>query len=420
MFACLHAPGNASLLLECAAYFSPLIEETSPDTIVFDVRGLRSLYGSPEKLAEEIERRVGIDANLAIAANPDAAAHAARGIRGVTIVSPKRAAAILAPLPVYLLGGSPEFARTVDLWGIRTFGELAALPVLGVASRLSEEGAHMQQLARGAGRRQLRLIDTPLVFIEEVDLEDSIKDLEPLLFLLAQMIEKLCVRLRFHALSTNEIRLRLRLERALENQALEHCLVLRPPVPILKQKILLKLLQLELREKPPQAAVERIYLEMMPVRPRTTQHGLFLPAAPEPEQLEITLARIRGLVGVDNVGAPEMLDTWRTDAYQMSVLAIRAEETPAPLRPKLALRRFRPPCPAQVWCTGEGKPARIISSIADGRVVACAGPWRTSGDWWSGEEWDRQEWDVEIQGVSVSRVVQDCLVGRWFVEGNYD
>src|SRR6185312_10427195 len=102
MFACLHAPGNALLLLECAAYFSPLIEKTSPDTVIFDVRGLRSLYGSPEKLAEEIQRRIGINANLAIAANPDAAAHAARGIRGVTIVSPKRAASILGQLPVYL------------------------------------------------------------------------------------------------------------------------------------------------------------------------------------------------------------------------------------------------------------------------------------------------------------------------------
>src|ERR1700759_90505 len=101
MFACLHAPGNAALLLECAGYFSPLIEETSPDTVVFDIRGLRSLYGSPVRLAEEIQRRVGIEANLAIAANPDAAVHAARGLRGVTIVAPKRAASILAPLPLY-------------------------------------------------------------------------------------------------------------------------------------------------------------------------------------------------------------------------------------------------------------------------------------------------------------------------------
>lgn len=418
MFACLHAPGNAALLLECAGHFSPLIEETSADTVVFDVRGLRTLYGSPGKLADEIQRRVGIDANLAIAANPDAAVHAARGLRGVTIVAPKQAASLLAPLPIYLLGGSPEFARTVDLWGIRTFGELAELPALGVASRLSEEGAHMQKLARGLGRRQLRLIETALVFIEEMEPDDGLDSLEQLLFLLAQMMERLCLRLRFHGLSTNEVRLRLKLERAPE-----HCVVLRPPVPIVKHKVLLKLLQLELREKPPQTFVERIHLEMMPVRPRTTQYGLFVPPAPEPEQLEVTLARIRGLVGAENVGAPEMLDTWRTDAFRMGALTVRVTTdmvAPAPLRPKLALRRFRPPCPAQVWCTCDGKPSRIFSSMAGGRVVACAGPWRTSGDWWSGEEWDREEWDVEIGDVSVSRVVQDCFVGRWFVEGNYD
>src|SRR5262249_10245993 len=88
MFACLHAPGNLPLLLECAGHFSPLIEETSPDTVVFDVRGLGRIFGPPEQIAIAIERRVGIDASLALAANPDAAVHAARGFRGVTILPP--------------------------------------------------------------------------------------------------------------------------------------------------------------------------------------------------------------------------------------------------------------------------------------------------------------------------------------------
>src|SRR4051812_43016411 len=121
MFACLHAPGNGSLLLECACHFSPLIEETSADTVVFDIRGLRLICGTPEQIAREIHARIGIPANVALAANPDAAIHAARGISGVTILPAGEEAAILAPLPVYLLGGSPEFARTMDLWGIRTF-----------------------------------------------------------------------------------------------------------------------------------------------------------------------------------------------------------------------------------------------------------------------------------------------------------
>jgi protein ImuB len=414
MFACLHAPGNLPLLVECAGGFSPLIEETSPDTVVFDIRGLRGIYGTTEQIASEIQRRVGIAANLALASNPDAGVHAARGIRGVTILPPGREAAILAPLPLYLLGGSPEFARTLDLWGLRTFGEFAGLPPLGVVARLGEEGAHMQQLARGAGRRQLRLRVDPLVFREERELEDSLDLMEPLLFLLSQMLNELCERLRFHGRSTNEIRLRLKLERASD-----HSTTLGLPVPMLDSKVLLKLLQLEFNDRPPQAPIEKIQLELMPVEPRTAQYGLFLPSSAEPEELEITLARIRGLVGAANAGAPELVNTHRPGAFRMGPLTTAKGAIPPP-HPKLAFRRFRPPHPAQVWCNNHGKPARIFSSRGGGNVIACAGPWQVSGDWWTSEVWNHQEWDIEIQGMGVSRIYQNCLRRQWFIEGGYD
>jgi protein ImuB len=414
MFACLHAPGNLPLLLECAGHFSPLIEETSLDTVVFDIRGLRWICGPPEQIAAEIQRRMGVAANLAIASNPDAAVHAARRIRGVTILPPGNEAVVLAALPPYLLGGSPEFARTLDLWGIRTFGEFAALPPLGVAARLGEEGAHRQQLARGAGHRQLRLRVDPLLFRQQHELEDSIDLLEPLLFLLFRILNELCERLRFHGRSTNEIRLRLKLERASDHTA-TLCL----PVPMLDSQVLLKLLQLELSDRPPQAPIEKIQLELMPVEPRTTQHGLFLPSSPEPEKLEITLARIRGMVGAANVGAPELLDTHRPDSFRIGSLHM-AKGTILSSPPKLAFRRFRPPCPAQVWCTEQGKPAKVFSAKGGGSVVACAGPWRTSGDWWTGTVWNHREWDVEIQNMGVSRIYQDYLQRQWFIEGSYD
>src|SRR5579862_7051711 len=132
MYACIHAPGNLPLLLDCARVFSPHIEEISPDTIVFDVRGLASLYGPPPQLAREIERRVGIPANIAIAANPDAAIHAATGIPGITLIEAGREAKALAGLPINLLGAgfseprlegavaqsrfSADHAELLDLW----------------------------------------------------------------------------------------------------------------------------------------------------------------------------------------------------------------------------------------------------------------------------------------------------------------
>ena len=261
----------------------------------------------------------------------------------------------------------------------------------------------------------MRLRVDPLSCQEERELEESIDLLEPLLFLLSQMLEQLCERLRYYGRATNELRLRLKLERIANHSA-----TLRLPVPMLNTKVLLKLIQLELNERPPKAPVERVFLELVPVEPRTVQHGLFLPSAPEPEKLEITLARIRGLVGAANVGSPEILDTHRPDTFRMRSLT-RSKERDLPLRPRLALRKRRPPCPAQVWCAEHGRPVRVISPIAgSGPVIASAGPWHIAGDWWTSEPWDRHEWDVEIQSLGVFRIFQLTLEGRWFVDGSYD
>src|SRR5438045_97110 len=115
MYVCLHAPGNLPLLIECANGFSPFVEEDPPDTVVFDARGLELLYGPPEQLALEIERRIGIPASIAIASNPDAAVHAARGFPGVTVIPRGREAATLAPLALNLLACSTEIAELLHL-----------------------------------------------------------------------------------------------------------------------------------------------------------------------------------------------------------------------------------------------------------------------------------------------------------------
>jgi protein ImuB len=53
-----------------------------------------------------------------------------------------------------------------------------------------------------------------------------------------------------------------------------------------------------------------------------------------------------------------------------------------------------------------------------GRVIDLAGPWRTSGDWWTVDPWSRDEWDVALSDGALYRLYC-CPVG-WFVEGSYD
>ncbi len=97
------------------------------------------------------------------------------------------------------------------------------------------------------------------------------------------------------------------------------------PVPLLDANIFLKLLQLDLKAHPPGAPVTKVLLRIEPAKPRPAQNGLFLPASPEPEKLELTLARIAGVVGEGRAGSPQLLDTHRPQAFRDAALhAIRA------------------------------------------------------------------------------------------------
>jgi len=416
MYACLHAAGNTALLLECARYFSPQIEETSSDTVLFDVRGLGALIGGPDAIVRAIENRAGIPVDIAIAADPDAAIFAARGIRGVTVIPPGCEAERLAVLPLNLLPGSPETAELLDAWGIRTLGELAALPPLGVAARLGQEGTYLQHLAQGRAGRQLHPVEDPLRFEDELELDDPVELLEPLSFLLARLLKDLCARLISRALATDEIRLIL----SLENGPAHRC-ALRLPVPIRDAKTLLKLLQLELGERSPGAPVLKIRIELNPVVPRSQQHGLFIAHSPEPAKLEITLSRLSNLLGPENVGTPELLDTHLPDTFRMnrfSAATYRTDASPCPFE-VLTLRRYRPPQIVQVRLLEE-VPAHVTTAALNSKVIASAGPWRSSGDWWKSDPWDRSEWDIAVTGGALYRIHENLRTGRWFLEGNYD
>src|SRR4029079_9495319 len=81
------------------------------------------------------------------------------------------------------------------------------------------------------------------------------------------------------------------------------------PLPMLDAKVFLKLLQLDLNAHPPGAPIKKVWLSAEPVRSRAAQGGLFMPPSPEPEKLELTLARITGIVRAQHVAALDLLAT---------------------------------------------------------------------------------------------------------------
>jgi protein ImuB len=411
MFASLHGSGN---LRGLAFEFSPIVEQTAPDTVTFDVSGLERLFGLTQDIAAAIMRRTGetgVKANLATAPNPDAAICAARGFAGVSILPQGDEAKFLGSLPLKLLDPSPELQETLERWGIRWFQDLAALPPLGIAERLGPEGLRLRQLARGEVDRKLVALEDPPRFEDELELDYPVELLEPLAFVLSRLLNGVTTRLATRGLATDELRLRL----TLENRAI-HERRLRLPVPSLDQRAFLKLMQLDLAAHPPAAPVEYVHLEANPVKPRAVQSGLYIPVAPEPLKLELTLTRIKAFVGEDKVGSPELMDTHRPGAFRMTWG--RSEFT-GKLRPapRVAIRMFRPPRAARVTIDS-GRPSFVTAAGIRGRVLELAGPWRTSGDWWTVDPWERDEWDIALSDGALYRIY--CAPPGWFVEGSYD
>ena len=413
MFAAVDATYGADLahLVQCAADFSPFVEETSPSTVVISIDGLAHLFGSPREIAGAIAllaADLGLAVNVAIADNPDLAVHAARGFAGVTVMESGRESG----LPVALLDPHEEIALTLALWGIRTFGEFAALPEGGVAERLGEEGVRLQRLARGAGSRPLVPSNPAPPFAESIELEHPLTLLEPLAFLLGRLLHDLCARLESRGLAAHELKLSLSLEGVAPHER-----VLRLPYPMRAAVTFLKLLSLDLEMHPPGAPVTAVALSAEAVNPRVVQHGLFIPLAPEPQKLELTLARIAKLVGEGNAGSPELMDTHRPRSFRVVRFGGAGNRGQSTLSP--VLRLFRPALRAKVEAP-DGRPARVVAAGVHGRVLESAGPWRTSGDWWIKDAWARDEWDVALSDGALYLLYRDRYNGAWFVEGTYD
>lgn len=437
-------------LLDCAWTISPCVqnaekrrEDDLTDSVILDLAGCEKLFGSPEKIARDLWRvaaNVGFEANVAVAENSSLAVTAAQGFFGVTVIPPSEEGARIGVLALESVRMPLEFLETLRRWGIHTCAQFGALAEIAVVERLGQEGRRWQRIAQGKDAGPLIALDFPSEFEECMELESPVELLESLLFLLNRLLEQLCVRLRMHILAISEICVTLTLERTSSHGKgpLQHIRTIRLPVPAKEGKFLLKLLRLDLEAHPPSSPVTEIKITALPAKTRSRQFGLFLPLSPDPERLEVTLARIQSTVGEGRVGSAELLDTHRPNAFRQkhfvqSEISWRGSKEERTAR--AALRIYRPPLAAEVELR-EGKPVRLTCEGASWPILAFAGPWRTKGDWWSETAWARDEWDVEIRAlrpkrtmetagfekdeIALYRIYRDQLAKRWFVEGIYD
>ena len=462
----LEEQSSHAALLDLGWSVSPRVEDTAADSIVVDLTGLASLFGSEEAIANLLAQRAldfGLVVQVAVSSNLEVALHAARGFAGITVIPPGEESGRLGVLPIQVFSPPVEMMETLERWGVPTCGALAKLPLLELSERLGQQGVQLHQWARGTSVRSMILAEPKLCFEEEMALEYAVEELEPLAFLLGRLLDQLCARLSARSLSACALHLRFELDNSsaneaspaqipndrlagkhAENKIYEKHFTL--PVPMRDSKMLLRLLHLHLQSDSPRAPIVRIFLGAESAAPRVRQEGLFLPSSPDPEKLELTIARLANVVGNSHVGSPRLIESHRPDAFEMSRFIpshnapeVRQKDigSPGSRAPMAAFRVFRPAPRARVTLR-EGCPVHISFPTVHGEVVAASGPWSTSGEWWREDAWNRQEWDVEVHSHTASntnafeysssaapqkgvyRIYYDAIRQGWFVAGMYD
>jgi protein ImuB len=290
---------------------------------------------------------------------------------------------------------------------------------------------------------------------EFCEFETPVEQIDSLLFVGARMIDCLVSRAAGRALALTSLKAEMRLE-----GGGMHDVAIRPALPSTDRKFLLKLLQLEIGAHPPNASVVAITLRADAGQQSKVQLGLFTPQTPEPSRLDVTLARLRALVGEERVGSPVLEDTHRSGAFRMDGFSIEVSSSLAQAKlgwgtgdhkQRMALRRVRPARVVRVLVAPSAESKATINdvrvipgpkirtrgtrvstlkpvSFRDGEhayaIASAYGPWRNSGCWWAVDAWDMEEWDVLAtanDGASIACLLTcDRSRNAWRLEAFYD
>jgi protein ImuB len=420
----------------------------SEAAVFADAAGTGALFGSEAGFATALAARIralGLPADVAVASSSGVALIAARQLAGlrspvarcaqlpsdtsscrdeegglVLALTPERERAFLAPLPIDLLDPDDALAEALTCFGVRTVRDLLALPRRGLATRLGARVLELIRIARGeapdAGLPEARESE----WVEAIDLEAPIDRLDPLLFVLQGLLSRLLDRLEARHLVCGDLELSLELA---DGSRDARQIGVAAPCGDLRVWVRLARHALEAHELASPVACVRIATRGSPVR--RDQLDLFRPAGPAPAVLGETLAAIQSLCGAARVGAPMALDSHHPDAFGLAPFEVPpardlADRTALSASVPLALRALRPPVPAQVR-RHQQTPTWIRSAIANGRVVRCAGPWRTTGGWWSPEEhFAFDHFDVQSEDGVVVRLRFDHLRREWQIDAIYD
>lgn len=208
--------------LEIYQQYTPRLDPLSIDEACLDVTGSLKLFGPPEQIARDIQRRVkkelGLSLSIGIAPNRLVAKMASDWDKpaGLTIVAPEDLPHILAPLEVRKLAGiGPVTAERLKHLGISTIGQLQGIPLRLLDKEFGQMGRHLHHASHGRDDTPVPIYDGKREYkqmSEETTLARDTRDVDLLALVLLRLCDDLARRLRREGYQARTLTLKIKLE----------------------------------------------------------------------------------------------------------------------------------------------------------------------------------------------------------------
>ncbi len=389
-----------------AVQFSPGVAIEFPDGVLLEVSGSLKLFGGLESLLERLRRglaEMGWSATLAGASTPSAAFWLALAGKQEFIDSIAGLEAALAALPVGVLHCGDGTLEALEAIGVRTLGELRALPREGVARRFGQ--GLLDELDRALGRLPdpRNFFIPPARFRAAIELSAEVTQAEALLFAARRLIVQLAGFLAARSGGVQRFVLRL-MHR--DRAAIEVAIGLVAPSRDAEHFALLlreRLSSLALAEP-----VREITLQADDVVPLPGRNlGLLLEQGKPAGNWEHLVERLRARLGTDAVYGLVLRAEHRPER------AVSAGEPDSkPLHLDFGERPF--------WLLDRPKPLAEVSAVPnhEGPLELLAGPERIESGWWDGDGVARDYFIARMQSEALVWIYRERSgEGGWYLHG---
>ncbi len=412
IYACIASGEDKTELVSVAQAFAYNIELLD-DAVLFDLTGTENLFGTraqtAEKICDELKLK-NLSGNVSIAPNAASALLYARNQRGVSIVTDTK-----SNLPLDTLGIDEDTLGVFHALGLKTADDLKRISEDDLVARYGLDFRDAIDLAKNDGNYILtpNLKENKVTWATNFDF--AVSDFERLIFILSNGLGKILEQTAYFGFSTECLEIELGLD-----DKTTRSFEIKLSFPTLDKKFWLTIINLRIADNAPASEIVSIRLVSHFSRARSVQRGLFSSTKPEPENLQLTVDKLKNLLGKENVGVPVLLERRlpKPFALDAEALPIGAEdlEIKEP-KPILSLNYFTPPLAADVTAN-KGRLLYLRTRRFSGKVKEYGGFWKGFSQWWNLLRWQTFEWDVEMEDKSLYRLQKNAR--GWFVIGEYD